>query len=117
VYKACYTQQFRRSTKKADQKALKEACEEILADPYNARDSHRLRYDWAGFRAATFTGPDRIIFRVCEECVRLREQKVRPLGCCEQESPDNAIVTFVDFGDYHSGKRRLLPTKRYTVES
>jgi mRNA-degrading endonuclease YafQ of YafQ-DinJ toxin-antitoxin module len=117
VYSDRYTREFQRSIKKVDRGKLEQAIDEILADPYNARGSHRLKHDWSGYRAADFEGPDRIIFRVCEECIRLNELALHPLDCCDEEDRDGARITFVDFGDYHSGKRRSLRRKLYTFGS
>jgi mRNA-degrading endonuclease YafQ of YafQ-DinJ toxin-antitoxin module len=116
VYSFFYTPQFEKATKKVDRRALEQACAEILADPYHARGSHRLMYDWAGFRAAEFKGPYRIIFRICEECVQQRDHALHPLGCCEDDQRDVTRVTFLDFGDYHSQRRRRLRPKRYTID-
>jgi hypothetical protein len=115
MYEARFTRQFIRATKKADHEALKVACREILADPYHARGSETLSYQWAGFRSAGFSRRDRIIYRICEECRQKRQQDLNPLGCCgDPDSPGN-VVTFVDFGDYHAsaGRRRILPTRSY----
>ena len=51
---ARYSEQFQRAIRKAklDLATVRAACEEILADPLNARGSHLLRYEWSGFRGA-----------------------------------------------------------------
>jgi mRNA-degrading endonuclease YafQ of YafQ-DinJ toxin-antitoxin module len=114
-----FTREFIRATKKENVETIRAACEEIAENPYTARGSHRLSHDWSGFRAADFAKSKRIIYRVCDECVRLRQQSQTPLDCCEIEDPAPDFLTFVDFGDYHSnaGRRRLRPSPQYRVDT
>ena len=117
MYEARFTRQFVRATRKADQEALKAACREILADPYHARGSEPLSYQWAGFRAADFTRRDRIIFRICEECKREHQQDLNALDCCGDPASPSNVVWFVHFGDYHAsaGRRRISPPRAYDI--
>jgi hypothetical protein len=118
MFEARRTEQFKRATKKVDQNALDAARDEILADPYNARGSHALSHDWAGFRAADFDAKNRIIYRICEECVKKHQEALHPLDCCSNPDRSTNVVTFVDFGDYHAGagRRRLRPASYYPTE-
>lgn len=114
-----FTREFIRATKKEDIEAIRTACQEITANPYTARGSHRFSHDWSGFRAADFAKAKRIIYPVCDECIRLRQQAQTPLDCCEVEYPAPDFLTFVDFGDYHSnaGRRRLRPSPQYSIDT
>lgn len=117
MYEVLFTLHFLKATKKEDAALLKQAIEEILANPYIARNSHLLAHEWAGFRAADFIRGKRIIYRICDECVQRHHEGLRPLACCEQPSGNKNVVTFVDFGDYHAnaGRRRLRPASEYRV--
>jgi mRNA-degrading endonuclease YafQ of YafQ-DinJ toxin-antitoxin module len=119
MYEIRLTTAFIRATKKEDLEALKQALEEIAANPYTARDSHLLRHEWAGFRAADFVRGKRIIYRICEECVSKHQEEMKPLPCCTQTDAHKILVTFVDFGDYHTsaGRRRLRPASVYEVHT
>lgn len=117
MYKALLTEQFLRATKGADTESLREALGEIVADPERARGSHPLKNEWSGFRGADYTKRDRIVFRVCEECVRKHQEALHPLACCSDPEGDKQVVTFVDFGDCHisAGRSRLTPARAYVV--
>jgi mRNA-degrading endonuclease YafQ of YafQ-DinJ toxin-antitoxin module len=119
MYEVRLTRQFIRATKKEDLKALHTALLEIAENPFTARGSHTLSHEWAAFRAADFTKTDRIIYRVCEECVRNHQQDVKPLGCCADPAASKQVVTFIDFGNYHAsaGRRRLRPASSYDLPS
>lgn len=112
-FKPRLTATFLRATKKLDQDQLKAALEEVLLDPYQARKSHTLSYEWAGFRAATFSGSDRIVYRICAECAQKYQRELTPLGCCADQDCDLLVVTFVHFGNYHrvAGNRRITPAR------
>src|SRR5438309_781482 len=114
-YEVRFTIQFLRATRKVDSESLRVALEEIAHDPYSARGSHTLSHDWAGFRAADFTRRERIIYRVCEECVRNHQETLHALDCCTQPERPKNLITFVDFGDYHpsAGRRRLIRARSY----
>lgn len=114
-----FTREFLRNTKKEDIDAIREACREISADPYHARGSHRLSHDWSGFRAADFVRGKRIIYRVCEECIRLHQDEGGPFDCCRDAEAPRDFLTFVDFGDYHdsAGRRRLQRAASYRVDA
>ena len=117
MYEVRFTRQFVRATKKLNQAELKAACEKISQDPYNALGAEPLSYEWAGFRAADFTRKERIIYRICEECVEKHQEDIHPLGCCSRPDDPKNVVTFVDFGDYHAsaGRRRLTPNRSYDI--
>jgi mRNA-degrading endonuclease YafQ of YafQ-DinJ toxin-antitoxin module len=119
MYEIRVTRQFIRATRKADRTSLEEARDELQRDPYHARGSHTLSHDWAGYRAAEFDGKDRIIYRICEECLQKRQEELQPLDCCSNPDRPLKIVTFVDFGDYHAsaGRRRLRPAYPYSAEA
>jgi len=113
-----FTLQFRKSVKKLHHKdvdKLKEIVADICESPLTAHGTHPLMHGWSGFRAADFDGKNNIVYRVCDECRRLNQQKLHPLGCCSDEAGSIAIITFIDFGDYHktAGKRRLLRFAEY----
>ena len=118
IYEARFTREFIRATRKEDIAALRQACEEIAAAPYTARGSHTLSHEWAGFRAADFVHGQRIIYRVCEECVQKHQETIKPLACCARPEDSKLVVTFVDFGDYHAsaGRRRLRPARLYDIQ-
>lgn len=82
MFKVRFTERFLKSTKKEDKQALTDALKEIEADPYHARSSHPLSYEWAGFRGADFIGSKRFVYRICEECVLKKQQTINPLDCC-----------------------------------
>lgn len=117
MYEARLTKQFIRATKKEDSDLLKTAISEILTNPYFARGSHAISYEWAGFRAADFIKGKRIIYRICEECVKNHQEEIRPFSCCSQTEATKLIVIFVDFGDYHAsaGRIRLRPVNSYEI--
>lgn len=116
-YEARFTAQFLRATRKEDADELRRICEEITSEPYVARGSEPLSYEWAGFRAAVFDRKKRIIYRICEECIRKHQKGLAPLACCLDPNRPERVVTFVDFGDYHAsaGRRRLKPAREYGV--
>ena len=113
-----FTREFIRSTKKEDIEAIREACEEIAADPYRARGSHLLSHDWSGFRAANYQQGKRIIYRVCEECIRLKMDQTGQFECCKNAEGPRDFLTFVDFGDYHAstGRRRVQRSGTYRFD-
>lgn len=120
MYEMRFSEEFRRRAKDAMKKRtakFKEAIEEIVADPYNARRSHVLTHEWGGFRAADFEGAERFVYRICEECVQKNQQSLHPLPCCEDEARNLLWITFVNFGDYHksAGKRRLEALAEYPL--
>lgn len=115
MFEPRFSRQFARASRKVDRAALKAACDEIIAAPYTARGSHLLRHHWAGFRSANFDGRFRIIYRVCDECVNCNHRALSPLPCCSDEARDPHVITFVDFGDYHAGNRRLRPSASYDL--
>jgi len=116
---ARYSEQFQRAIRKAklDLATVRAACEEILADPLSVRGSHLLRYEWSGFRGADLDRRRRIIYRVCEECIRCHHQEQHPLDCCGWTTRDDgaAMVNFVDLVDYHesAGRRRGHAATQY----
>jgi mRNA-degrading endonuclease YafQ of YafQ-DinJ toxin-antitoxin module len=118
MYEGRVTEQFVRATRKCDRTALRAAIEDILDDPYNARKSHTLSHEWAGFRSAEYSGKERIIYRICEECLQKHQESLHPLDCCAKPGKTKEIVTFIDFGDYHesAGRRRLRPAASYHVD-
>jgi hypothetical protein len=118
MYEARYSVQFQRAIRREPREEMRNACEEILADPYNARGSHPLSHDWAGFRGAEFSRTGRIIFRICEECVQKHQESLSPLDCCARPELPRQIVNFVDFGNYHAsaGRRRLRPARSYDLD-
>jgi Txe/YoeB family toxin of Txe-Axe toxin-antitoxin module len=117
MYDVRVTRQFVRATRKVDRSLLEKARDDIVADPYQGRGTHLLAHDWSGVRAADFDGRHRIIYRVCEECVKLQLTEQNPLACCGQPDRPLLVITFVDFGDYHdsAGRRRLRPAGFYDV--
>ena len=117
-YEALYTAQFFKASKKTDTAALKVIVEAIRLDPYHAHGSHPLRHEWAGFRAATFRASERIIYRVCEECVQKNQTELNPLSCCAKPEIEKRVVMFVDFGDYHNnaGRRRITYSPPYQLD-
>ena len=117
MYKVRFTERFLRAIKKEHKQTLEDALREIEANPYHARGSHPLSYEWAGFRGADYVGAKRIIYRICEECFRQKQQITNPLDCCAVMEMPGETITFVDFGDYHAsaGKRRIRPANSYPV--
>jgi hypothetical protein len=91
-FEARFTAQFLRATKKRDLQALRGACEEIVSAPYAARRSETLSYEWAGFRSAVYVGGKRIIFRVCEECVRKHQEALAPFRTHTPAPPAHALA-------------------------
>jgi mRNA-degrading endonuclease YafQ of YafQ-DinJ toxin-antitoxin module len=118
MYEVRVTRQFIRATRRTAREDMDAAMDAIIADPFNARGSHLLAHDWSGFRGADFTGRERIIYRVCEECVRRQQTLISPLACCAQEDRNPLVITFVDFGDYHqtAGRRRIRPARAYDID-
>jgi hypothetical protein len=120
-YALIYTRQFRRDVKSEKLTApeiakLEEFCAAIGESPYDAKGKHALKHTWAGFEAADFDGRRNIIFRICEECIKMNHQELHPLKCCEMVTDAVArTITFVNFGNYHksAGRRRLEPSAKY----
>jgi mRNA-degrading endonuclease YafQ of YafQ-DinJ toxin-antitoxin module len=104
-YEARYSEEFDKKKEskalRAHQDNLRRTCEKLLVNPYGAADSHRLKYDFAGLRAATVFGSLRVIFKVCEECRKLGDSGLNPLDCCESASTSDLTITFLDILDYH----------------
>lgn len=64
----------------------------LRQDPYRAAHAERLKHDFAGLRSARLFGGVRVIYRICEECRRLGEQRRSPLDCCfSGATPDRTI--------------------------
>jgi hypothetical protein len=117
MFEARYSVEFQRAVRREPREDMKNACEQILADPYHARGSHPLSHDWAGFRGAGFSRTGRIIFRICEECVQKHQEALTPLDCCARLESPKQMVNFVDFGNYHAsaGRRRMRPARSYDL--
>ena len=120
MYEVRVTRQFIRATRKTARVDMEAARDAIIEGPYDPRNSHTLSHDWAGFRAWEFDRRDRIIYRVCEECVQKNQCDLHPLACCEESEARRPlqVITLVDFGDYHAstGGRRLRPARFYDIE-
>ena len=116
MYEAKFTSHFLKATKKVDKTSLRKILMDIEQDPYNAHGSHTLSANWEGFRAADFKFGDRIIYRICEECVQKHQETLHPLQCCSAADILSAQIIFVDFGNYHqsAGNRRLSPSGSYS---
>lgn len=100
MYSAKYSQLFEEiisSTKKKDIHfvgGIKEGVQKLLLSPYN-NDSW-LKHEYAGKHKKYVAGPSgyRIIFAICEECIRRGDQKLNQCTSCP--GTERKVVVFFD---------------------
>lgn len=121
AYEGQVTTEFVKSVKKLHKNQLKVVLDALLENPYSEElKSHQLWGDWAGFRGANFDEVNRIVFRVCEECIIQKHYENFPKGCCKCDpngEPPQKVI-FVDFGNYHASagpRKRLRPANEYGI--
>ena len=98
MYSPEYSKLFQKvvsSTKKKDRLFIREiqnAVKKLLRNPYN-NDSW-LKYEWAGKHKKKVGGPSgyRIIFAICEECIRMGHQKLNQCEFCPGQ--ERKVVVF-----------------------
>ena len=85
------------------QRRYERVLELLTQDPYGAARSEQLRHDFAGLRSAVLLDQWRLIFKVCEECLRNQMQESNPLDCCrnEIELPDRT-VNIIDISNHYA---------------
>lgn len=74
---------------------IKQKCYLLLADPYGACKSERLKFDYAGKRSARVNKSVRLIYTICEECRAVGDEERNALECCLAEDCDLSRVTFL----------------------
>lgn len=102
-YDAQYSETF--NAKKNDPKfqgqdeRIKDKCNLIRSAPYTACRSERLKWKWSGKRSGHLDKRFRIIYMICEECIRLGDKKRN--NCADCEGIALRRVRFIDITDYH----------------
>ena len=72
-------------------------------DPYRAAGSERLKYDWVGLRSAELVQQWRLIFKICQECVRQNLQANNPIDCCRGDLESNdEFVNVIEISDHYA---------------
>jgi len=74
---------------------IREKCTLILAHPYEACRSERLKHEWSGKRSGHVDRAVPLIYTICEECRKLGDQELNNLDCCLAESPELTRLTFL----------------------
>ena len=64
----------------------------LFRDPYRAARAERLRHPYRGLRSARVDDRLRFVYRLCEECRRDGERRLRPLDCCIGGFTDDRTV-------------------------
>ena len=98
-YSAAYTHEFAEQLASREFRSLaalvKEKCDLIVAEPYTACRSERLRFDFSGKRSGQVGRGVRLIYTICEECRDQGDQQRNDLECCAAEECDLTRVTFL----------------------
>ncbi len=76
----------------------------LFRDPYRAARAERLRTPYRGLRSARVNDEGvRLIYRLCEECRREGEQRLRPLDCCMDGSTEDRTVNVLCLSEHYAG--------------
>lgn len=74
----------------------------LFRDPYEAARAERLRGPYRGLRSARVDDKVRFIYRLCEECRREGEQRLRPIDCCMDGSTDDRTVNVLCLSEHYA---------------
>lgn len=74
----------------------------LLRDPYRAARAERLRASYRGLRSARVDDRLRFVYRLCEECRREGEQRLRPLDCCTDGSTEDRTVNVLCLSEHYA---------------
>jgi Txe/YoeB family toxin of Txe-Axe toxin-antitoxin module len=80
-------------------KTIQKKCDLIRQAPYGACKSERLRYNLTGKRSGRINDQYRLIYMVCEECIKTGDQINNSCKGCQNKPLK--IVRFIDITDYH----------------
>lgn len=100
-----YSEQFKEKLDSKEFRSLRgriyAKCALLRQSPYGAAHSERLRYDLSGKRSARVDKRVRLIFTVCEECIREHLWPNRN-NCCDDPSVRNPnTIVFLDIWSHY----------------
>lgn len=82
-------------------KRIKSKCELIRQMPYGACHSERLKGNYVGKRSGQLDERLRVIYIVCEECMKHGDQQWNLDNCAKCLGLPKKLIKFIDIVDYH----------------
>lgn len=80
---------------------IEEKCDLIRQAPYTACHSERLKGNYRGKRSAQLDKRLRIIYMVCEECMKQGDHQWNHKDCSDCVGTPVKCIRFIDITDYH----------------
>ena len=80
---------------------IQQKCNLIRQAPYQACRSERLKGNYRGKRSGQLNERFRIIYMVCEECIKQGDQEWNLEDCADCEGNPVKRIKFIDITDYH----------------
>lgn len=83
-------------------KPTKDTIKKLEQDPMGPAHSELLKYQYKGLRSAHVNKKWRLIYKVCEECIRCQFQNFNPLPCCCGDEPcDPQLVNVTELSEHY----------------
>ena len=97
MYEPVFTKEFQRCVRRyaSIAKLIQKEVGSILQDPYhNSELLTKTKHDWRGWRSRRVTRSFRIVYAVCEECIRRSYRERGYLMCsgCVKAIRDNKVI-------------------------
>lgn len=87
---------------RSQRRRIEARLEALLRHPLAAAGSERLKYKFSGLRSARVFDQTRLIYRVYQECRRLREQAQLSLDCCLDGSTADRTVNLLCLSEHYA---------------